>query len=98
MTRVRFEVLYLATAPLTLWLLVQFIALAWLEKRARPLAILFAVPFVPQDVFYNATVGSLLFWERPREWFFTTRLKRYANQTEAERFKAVLNHFDTGHV
>lgn len=96
---VRYEVTYLAVAPLTLILLVQFIALAWLDKRLprwvfSPLIVVFSV----QDVAYNAVIGTVLFGRLPREWFLTTRLKEMGPDARTARFARVLNFFDKGHV
>ena len=99
----RFEITYLIVAPLTLVLLVQFIALAWLDKRL-PRWVLWTVfgpitiPFALLDVAYNAVIGTLLFRRLPREWFLTTRLKEMGPDARTERFARVLNHFDKGHV
>lgn len=94
-----FEVSYLAFAPFTLALLIQFAVLAYLERRfPRPIVAVLAVPFVVQDVLYNAVAGSVMFAERPREWLFTTRLKRLSGRPEVWRFAAMLNELDEGHV
>lgn len=82
-------------------MLVQFIFYAWVKRKTNmktAVALATIGTFVFQDILYNAIVGTILFREWPREWFFTTRLKRYANQPEAQRFKAVLNELDPGHV
>ena len=94
----RFEVFYIITAPITFFMLVQFAALAWIDNRAHWLFRLLAALFIVQDVIYNATVGTLLFWERPREWLFTDRLKRWGDDWRVDRFKRVLNRLDPGHV
>lgn len=98
-----FELRYLVCALPTFSLLVQFKILIWLEKHApRPLYILFGIPFVVQDVLYNLTCGTLFFLERPREWLFTTRLKRLDDTGTMpgfiRRFKMTLNEIDPGHV
>ena len=95
----RFEIRYLIVAPLTLFMLVQFIALAWLDKRSprwafSPLILIFVI----EDVVYNATVGWFLFGERPREWLFTTRLNTRHDWAMVQRFAGVLNHYDEGHI
>ena len=94
----RFEITYLIAAPVTLWMLVQFAFLAWLKPRVPILFKPLAVIFVVQDVIYNAVFGSLFFAERPREWLFTDRLKRWSGDWRVERFARVLNALDTGHV
>ena len=100
MPNVLFEIRHLIAAPVTLALLLQFAALAWLMPRLpRPVFWVIAVPFIIQDVLYQITVGTFLFWERPREFMFTTRLKRLDGiDPHVERFKNVLNELDKGHV
>lgn len=100
MPNVLFEIRHLMAAPVTLALLLQFAALAWLMPRMpRPVFWVIAVPFIIQDVIYQITVGTFLFWERPREFMFTTRLKRLDGiDPNVERFKNVLNELDKGHV
>lgn len=96
----RFEVLYLAVAPITLVLLAQFAVLMWMHRNFRPLYYVLGMPFVVQNVFYNVTIGSLLFRELPREWLFTTRLKRWEvlGDPRVDRFALALNRLDPGHV
>jgi len=96
---VGFEIRYLIVAPISLVLLVQFIALQWLDKRVprwsfAPLILVFAV----QDVAFNLTLATWIFWQRPRELLLTTRLKGMGADPRAARFALVLNYFDEGHV
>ena len=51
----------------------------WLPKT---LAFLTVAGFVPFDWFFNLTVGSFMFGERPQSWkeLFTNRLKRWESQ------------------
>ncbi len=98
-----FEVRYLLCAIPTLSLLAQFKILIWLEKHApRPFYVVFGIPFALQDILYNATCGSFFFLERPKEWLFTTRLKRLDDAGTLPgcigRFKLTLNEIDPGHV
>ena len=93
-----FEITYLIAAPVTLWMLMQFAFLAWLKPRVPILFKPLAVIFIVQDVIYNAVFGSLFFIERPREWLFTDRLKRWHGDWRVERFARVLNALDPGHV
>ncbi len=97
-----FELRYLVCAPFTLALLVQFIILIWLEKNLTALYYPFGVLFIIQDVAYNAVCGWIMFGEPPREWVFTTRLKKLDAAGQLEgctiRFKQVLNDIDPGHV
>lgn len=58
------------------------------------------------DVLFNATWGSLIYRELPKEWLFTTRTKRHyygQNSSQhqidaAERWAYRLNAIDPGHV
>lgn len=94
----RFEVTYLVFAPITLLMLVSFILVDWSRDNFKPLLLLIGVPFAIMDILYNIVVGSLLFMEWPREWLFTTRLKRHIGDWRVERFARVLNKVDPGHV
>jgi Na+-transporting NADH:ubiquinone oxidoreductase subunit NqrE len=98
-----FELRYLACAPFTGVLLVLFRILILLRDRTiRPFYIAFGIPFVVLDVIYNILCGSFIFWESPREWLFTTRLKRLDDDGSLPgciaRFKLTLNEIDRGHV
>lgn len=96
---VKYEIRYLLVAPLSLFLLLQFILLAWLDKRLPRWAFSpLIVVFVAQDVAYNLSIATWLFWERPQEWLVTTRLKRMVEDPRIERVALVLNHYDEGHV
>jgi len=52
------------------------------------------------DVVLNAIVGSLIFWERPKEWLFTSRCERWLSDdtwrgTRARWFcRVMLDPFD----
>ena len=102
---VRFEVAYLITALITLFLLLCFIPIFWMKNTLPKWVFwpVFALPvlaFVALDIVYNVVVGSLLFWELPREALFTNRLKRWdaVSDPRVARFARVLNYFDPGHV
>lgn len=43
--------------------------------------VIVGIPFMTINAAFNAIFGSFIFWELPREWFFTDRLKR---QKESE--------------
>jgi len=100
---VGFEIRNLICAIPTLILLVQYIVLAWLDNRV-PRWVLWTVfgpltiPFAAQNAIYNRTVASWLFDDAAQEWFTTSRLKRMRGDPRADRFAAVLNYFDEGHV
>lgn len=103
MDRTWFEVRHLAAAPVTLCILAWFAFYAWLATflpRWLVVAIAFLTGFVLADVIYNLTVGSFLFWERPKEWLFTSRLQRLhdADVSATQRFVVVLNSLEPGHV
>lgn|SRR3990167_7682478 len=44
---------------------------------------------VPYDILYNLIVAWRVFSDRPREFFFTNRLKRY-RQTEPDSWRGLL--------
>ena len=95
-----FEIRYFLVFVATMSLLLQFALLAWLQPRLpRVIFWPLALPFVVQDILYQLIIGTFLFWERPRELFFTTRLKRLdGTNPHVQRFKDVLNELDEGHV
>jgi hypothetical protein len=45
------------------------------NPMARVLAVLFVFAGVIVDVFYNLTVGSIIFFQIPKQLLFTTRLQ-----------------------
>lgn len=65
--------------------------------------VLIGVPFMGLNALFNATCGSFIFWELPREVFFTDRLKRHkaGNDPEKARIARALccemNKADPGH-
>jgi len=90
-------------APVTLFVLAWFSLYAWINTflpRQVVVAIAFLTGFVFVDILYNLTVGTFLFWERPREWLFTTRIQRLhdADVSATQRFIVVLNTLEPGHV
>jgi len=103
MNRTLFEIRHMIAAPVTLFLLAWFALYAALNTflpRKLVVVLAFLTGFVLADVLYNLTVGSFLFWERPKEWLFTDRLKRLhdADVHAVDRFVVVLNSLDEGHV
>jgi len=103
MNRTLFEVRHMIAAPFTLAMLAWFAFYALLAEvlpRRVVVVIAFLTGFVLADVIYNWTVGTFLFWELPREWLFTDRLKRLhdADVHAVDRFVVVLNSLDEGHV
>ena len=96
---IKFELLYLFWGLVTLWLLLQFILLSWLDRHvSRWFWWPFGIAFILQDVLYNVVVGTLMFLELPREWLFTTRLKKMGDDRRVDRFRETLNYFDPEHV
>ena len=76
-----------------LWLigpigLIMFWLYAFAVTRKGIVRIIVGIPFMAMNVVFNATVGSFIFWEPPREWFFTDRLKRHKNSTGGRRMVA----------
>ncbi len=96
-----YELRYLIAAPATLWLYWQYAATYQMMNRARyilaPLWLPLGIAFAVQNVIFNATVGSFIFWERPRQWFFSDRI-RAAEPSRQERYKLLLNAHDPGHI
>lgn len=60
-------------------------------------------PFMFLNAAFNATCGSFIFWELPREIFFTDRLKRHKAGDNADRRRVAemlcreMNKADPGH-
>lgn len=61
----------------------------------------FGVPFAIADILYNLTVGSFIFWEKPRldELMFTCRITRLMKEGNplATTFCRMLDVYDEGH-
>ena len=95
------EVRYLIAAPALLWLYWQYVVVYRLLNHFGYSAALIWVPlgvaFAIQNVIFNATVGSFIFWDRPRQWFFSDRI-RAMTCSRKERFKRLLNAHDRGHI
>lgn len=64
----------------------------------------FLVAGVIADAIFNATIGSVIFRELPKEWLFTARIRRHLSssdsrrRTAAERWATRINKIDPGHV
>ena len=71
--------------------------------RTGALRIIIGVPFMAMNALCNATCGSFMVWELPREWFFTDRLKRHKTGEDPERARVAevlcreMNKADPGH-
>lgn len=50
------------------------------------------------DVVFNATWGTAIFRELPREFLFTTRLKRHRDNPRAQKWIQLVNLIDPNHV
>lgn len=82
-------------------------AMFWLYSlavtRKGVLRALIGVPFMLMNAAFNATCGSFIFWELPREWFFTDRLKRHKAGDNIDRARIAqmlcreMNKADPGH-
>lgn len=65
--------------------------------------VVIGVPFMALNCLFNATCGSFIFWELPREWFFTDRLKRHKAGSDPDRVRIAevlcreMNKADPGH-
>lgn len=96
-----YEVRYLLMAWPILWLLWQYALVYQCYNRARYWTFWLWIPlglaFVVQNVIFNATVGTLIFWERPRQWFFSDRLRALPKE-ERVRYQRLLNAHDPNHI
>lgn len=91
------------TSLVSLFMLIWFAIYALMARflpRKLVVVLAFLTGFILADILYNLTIGSFLFWEWPREWLFTSRLKRLhdADVNAAQRFIVVLNTLEPGHV
>lgn len=91
-----------------LWLvgpvaLLMFWFYAFAVTRQGPLRVIFGVPFMAFNAVFNATIGTVIFAELPREWFFTDRLKRMKESFDPEIAEVArsicrqMNKADPGH-
>ena len=96
-----YEVRYLIAAPALLWLYWQYVVVYQCMNRApyltAPLWLPLGLAFALQNIAFNATVGSFLFWERPRQLYFSDRI-RAAPQERQTRYKRLLNAHDPEHI
>lgn len=95
------EVRYLIAAPALLWLYWQY-ALYYFLLRWRaytwPLWLPLGLAFAAQNALFNATFATFIFWERPRQWFFSDRIRAMQEGTRKERFRRLLNAHDPDHI
>lgn len=65
--------------------------------------VIIGVPFMVLNAAFNITCGTFIFWEWPREWFFTDRLKRHKAGDNVDRARIAqmlcreMNKADPGH-
>lgn len=96
--------------PITQFLFEWYKGVMWLKARRDKLSFwdkLWAYPFVwvgfLLDVLYNIIIGTLKFRDLPKEFLFTSRLKRYKKlktgwrYDEAVQLCKELNRYDKGH-
>lgn len=63
----------------------------------------YGIAFAVLNVLHNWTVATILFWELPREWFTTQRLRRWKLSDDPSRRElahllgGLLNRHDIGH-
>lgn len=71
--------------------------------RTGPTRVIVGIPFMLLNAVFNATFGSFIFMEFPREWFFTDRLKRQKDSEKDDCARVAfmicheMNKFDAGH-
>lgn len=86
-------------------LLVAFAILMRLDKSLKgkklwyPVALFLGVPFLVLDVLYNWLFGTIIWWEFPKEFLYTDRLKRKKLEGYEDAFEQcrMLNKFDPDH-
>ncbi len=75
-------VIYLGLGLYLFWLLfLSCMALKWrwqvLSKPVKAASLPAVVVVGIVDIVFNLTLGSLIFWDRPRQWTFSQRVSRY---------------------
>lgn len=104
MSRALFQARYVVALFLGGAVLLAYFAIhaivAWKVPRKAVVAAAVVDGLVALDILWNLTVGTFLYWERPREWMLTTRLKRLDREGAygVEQIKVMLNALDPGHV
>ena len=97
-----YETRYLIAAPALLWMYWQYVVVyRTMNSRAKwPLVVIWlplGIAFALQNIMFNATFGSFIFWERPRQWYFSDRI-RAADPARQARYKRLMNPHDPGHI
>ena len=52
------------------------------------------------DIWWNVTIGTVLFRELPREFFFTSRVKRHSREGDdtGMQWRGIINWIQPGHI
>ena len=69
--------------------------LGWISKVPVYFALFFGIL---ADVIFNATWGTVVFREWPKEWTFSERLQRHVNNPRAAKWIFRVNLIDPGHI
>lgn len=69
------------------------------KKLWYPAALFIGLPFYILDVLYNWIIGTIIWGELPKEWTYTSRLKRMKARGEEEAFRQclILSKYDPDH-
>ena len=98
-------------APITLFVLASYAAVMYPYNRVwggvirpttyilLPLALWLALV----NTLYNAIVATFVFWDWPREWFTSDRMRRYVYDAPpapygTQRYVVSLNYWDKEHI
>jgi len=99
-----YEVRYLIASPALLWLYWQYVvtyrwynAPKWFTYLLSPVFAPMAVAFVLQNILFNLTFGSFIFWEKPTTTFFTGRINN-AEEYRKVRYRKLMNPHDPDHI
>lgn len=100
---------YLAVAPITFFVYVSYAFGFWMYNivlggenggiKASIFKYLYGVPFLIIDVLYNFIIGTIIWFEIPKEMVYTDRIKRWSNHSEFAKVLAeYLNIWDPDHI
>jgi hypothetical protein len=96
-----YEVRYLIAAPAMLALYSLYVAYYriwnWAGWWLAPVSIPIGMTMAICNIAFNLTVGSFVFWERPKQIFFSDRI-RSAPLERKVRYQKLLNPHDLGHI
>jgi len=96
-----FEIRYLSISLVMLWIYWQYAVTYLLMNNFYKSTMIIWLPlgvvFALQNIVFNLTFGSYLFWEKPQQWFFSDRI-RSAPEARQRRFKKLLNGPDPDHI